>query len=85
MKRFCNVSGLTVGVPTEIYKNEKRVALTPEGTERLIKAGFRQVNIESGAGINSSFSDEQYKKAGATIVSTKEAYKSNIVLKVRGP
>lgn len=36
---------------------EKRVAQTPESVEKLIKAGFT-VNIEQGAGIGSTFSDD---------------------------
>jgi hypothetical protein len=40
-----NVSDVTIGVPTETFTNEKRVALSPEATSRLIKLGFK-VNIQ---------------------------------------
>ena len=75
----------SIGVPKEVYKNEKRVALTPEGVARLLKAGYSAVHVESGAGVESNISDEKYIEAGAKIVSTKEAFNSNVVLKVRGP
>jgi H+-translocating NAD(P) transhydrogenase subunit alpha len=57
---------VTVGVCKETKKNEKRVALTPEGTEKLISLGLN-VTIESKAGIDSSYTDEDYISAGATI------------------
>jgi alanine dehydrogenase len=44
------------GVPRETFENEKRVALTPAGVQALLKAGFGQVAVESGAGVGSKFS-----------------------------
>lgn len=61
------------------------MALTPEGIQRLIKAGYKSVLVEKGAGVASSVSDQDYEKAGATIVSTKEAFQADLVLKVRPP
>ncbi|KAJ1210160.1 hypothetical protein NDU88_005528 [Pleurodeles waltl] len=75
---------LTVGVPKEIFQNEKRVALSPAGVQALIKQGFNVV-VESGAGENSRFSDDHYKEAGAKILGTKEVLASDLVLKVRAP
>lgn len=43
-------SELSVGVPKEIYQNEKRVAITPANVALLKKKGFKQVNVEKGAG-----------------------------------
>lgn len=43
-------SELTVGVPKEIFQNEKRVALTPTNVALLKKKGFKSVNVEKGAG-----------------------------------
>ncbi|KAL2088906.1 hypothetical protein ACEWY4_015805 [Coilia grayii] len=73
-----------VGVPKETFKNEKRVALSPAGVQALVKQGFN-VQVESGAGENSQFSNDQYKEAGATITDTKGAFNSDLVLKVRAP
>ncbi len=76
---------MTVGVPREIYPEEKRVAISPEATQRLVKQGFKVV-IEKGAGKFANFSDEKFKEAGATLVSASEVYStSDIVLKVRPP
>ena len=70
-----------MGVPKEHYRLEKRVAATPESVQRLIKPGFK-VQIESGAGLMSEFTDADYEAAGATIVDS--IWKSSdIVLKVR--
>ncbi|KAF4101045.1 hypothetical protein G5714_017477 [Onychostoma macrolepis] len=73
-----------VGVPKEIYQNERRVAVSPVGAELLVKQGFR-VQVESGAGREAKFSDDQYRAAGAQITDTKGAFGSDLVLKVRAP
>ncbi|MGH0152274.1 UNVERIFIED_CONTAM: hypothetical protein FKN15_075607 [Acipenser sinensis] len=72
---------LTVGVPKEIFQNEKRVALSPVGVQALIKQGFNVV-VESGAGESSKFSDEHYIQAGATIKGTKDVLASDLVVKL---
>ncbi|KAG7276879.1 hypothetical protein CRUP_008016 [Coryphaenoides rupestris] len=75
---------LVVGVPKETFHNERRVALSPTGVQALVKQGFT-VQVESGAGEESQFSDVQYKEAGASITDTKGAFGSDLVLKVRAP
>ncbi|XP_073536405.1 NAD(P) transhydrogenase, mitochondrial [Phyllobates terribilis] len=75
---------LTVGVPKEIFQNEKRVALSPAGVQALVKQGFNVI-VESGAGDSSKFSDDQYKEVGAKIQGTKEVLASDLVVKVRAP
>ncbi|HRN41990.1 MAG TPA: NAD(P)(+) transhydrogenase (Re/Si-specific) subunit alpha, partial [Vicingus sp.] len=62
------------------------VAATPKTVLRLIKQGF-DVSIQSGAGVKANFSDEAFKEAGASIVSSAAEIYSNsaIVLKVQGP
>lgn len=72
---------LTVGVPKEIFQNERRVALSPAGVQALIKQGFNVV-VESGAGESSKFPDDQYAQAGATIKEIKDVFASDVVLKV---
>lgn len=72
---------LVVGVPKETVQNERRVALSPAGVQALVKQGFK-VQVESGAGDESQFSDQQYKDAGATITDIKGAFGSDLVLKV---
>uniref|UniRef100_A0A8C5TTV9 proton-translocating NAD(P)(+) transhydrogenase n=1 Tax=Malurus cyaneus samueli TaxID=2593467 RepID=A0A8C5TTV9_9PASS len=75
---------LTVGVPKEIFENEKRVALSPAGVQALVKQGFNVV-VESGAGEASKFSDDHYREVGAKIQGTKEVLASDLIVKVRAP
>lgn len=75
---------LTVGVPKEIHEGERRVAMSPEATEKFTKQGFKVV-VESGAGEGAKFLDADYIAAGAEVKSAKEAFSSDIVLKVRPP
>ena len=87
-KNFCSLKmeSLIIGVPKESFENEKRVSLTPEGTERLIKSGFGKVYIEKDAGLGGEFLNEQYEKAGAQIVDSNTVFQeSDVVLKVRSP
>jgi len=75
---------LTIGVPKETWTNEKRIALTPAATAMLTKKGFN-VNVESGAGMLSQFRDEDFAASGAKLVSKDDAFKQDIVLKLRQP
>jgi NAD(P) transhydrogenase len=73
---------MKVGVPKEHFKDEKRVAVSPEGVDKLIKMGY-EVLVESGAGAEAKFTDDQYISQGAKIANEKEVYSSDILLKLR--
>ena len=77
---------MIIGVPKEIKNNENRVGLTPAGISALTKAGHK-LFVQSTAGNGSGFSDEEYKKAGASILKTiAEIYKkSDMIIKVKEP
>jgi H+-translocating NAD(P) transhydrogenase subunit alpha len=75
---------MTIGVPKETKYRENRVALTPEVIKDIIKKGF-QVQVETGAGANSFYSDETYAAAGAQIVQRDVVFKSDVLLKVNAP
>jgi len=75
---------MRVGVVKELKVREKRVALTPQGTAALV-AHQHQVFIEQDAGLGSGFSDGDYRQAGGQIVSTAQAWASDLVLKVKEP
>jgi alanine dehydrogenase len=76
---------MKIGIPKEIKNNENRVAITPAGVMTLVKAGH-EVYVEKGAGLGSGFFDEEYEKAGATIVpSAQDAWAAEMVLKVKEP
>ena len=76
---------MKIGVPKEIKNHEYRVAITPAGVHEF-KSHGHEVFIETGAGLGSSISDEEFKSAGAVIVQTaKEAWAQELVLKVKEP
>jgi alanine dehydrogenase len=75
---------MKIGVPKEIKANENRVALTPGGTQAFMQAGH-SVQVQSGAGAGSGFSDEDYAEAGAQLVSAEAAWETDLVLKVKEP
>jgi H+-translocating NAD(P) transhydrogenase subunit alpha len=60
-----------VAVPKETAPGERRVALVPEIVEKLAAGGF-EVAVEQGAGEAASFSDSEYRDAGAGVVSRDE-------------
>lgn len=77
---------MIIGVPKEIKNNENRVGLTPAGVSAFVKAGHK-VFVQATAGTGSGFSDDEYKKAGATILKTiAEVYKkAEMIVKVKEP
>ena len=76
---------MKIGVPKEMKNNEYRVAMTPAGVMTLTSVGH-EVFIEAGAGLGSSFMDEDYANAGAVIVETAaEAWNVDMVMKVKEP
>ncbi|MBT1703493.1 alanine dehydrogenase [Chryseosolibacter indicus] len=77
---------MIIGVPKEIKNNENRVALTPAGTQELVKNGHT-VFVQSMAGAGSGFSDEQYTLAGAQIINNAaEVFaKAEMIIKVKEP
>ncbi len=72
---------LTIGLPKEENEYENRIMLTPLAVKQLVEEGH-QVLIESGAGLRSNWSDEEYTIAGAKITAKKDVYKAEIVAKV---
>ncbi len=77
---------MIIGVPKEIKNNENRVALTPAGVAEL-KKNNHTVYVQSSAGFNSGFSDEEYQQAGAEILPTiEDTYqKAEMIIKVKEP
>ncbi|MEM5275689.1 Re/Si-specific NAD(P)(+) transhydrogenase subunit alpha [Cupriavidus taiwanensis] len=76
---------MTIGVPREVHPGERRVAATPDSVKELLKLGY-QVVVETGAGLEASFSDDDYRAAGAAIVDAASLWASvDVVAKVRPP
>lgn len=77
---------MKISIPKETKFKENRVAVSPDVAKELIKKGF-EVFVETGAGLNSFFSDEAYKAVGAEIITDKSKIYSDadVVLKVNAP
>ncbi len=76
---------LRIGLPKEIKPSEDRVALTPAGAHQLVTHGH-SVLVQTGAGVGSGFSDDEYRAAGASIVPEPgDAWAGDLVVKVKEP
>lgn len=74
----------TIGVPTEIKRDERRVALTPDGVRELVGQGM-EVRVQAGAGLGAGIDDRDFAEAGARLVSREDAWAAHLVVKVKEP
>ncbi|HEX9643481.1 MAG TPA: alanine dehydrogenase [Acidimicrobiia bacterium] len=77
---------MQVGVPAEIKTEEYRIAITPVGVRELVARGH-DVLVQTGAGVGSSISDEDFGAVGARMVDTAEEIfaEAELILKVKEP
>ena len=77
---------MKIGIPKEIKNNEFRVSLTPNGVKELVSNGH-EVFIQKNAGLNSSFTDQNYiDKGGKILNDNKSIFNiSDLILKVKEP
>src|SRR5215210_7155112 len=75
---------MRIGVPRETRAGETRVAATPVTVGKLLQLGY-EVIVEGGAGAASSFPDEAYAEAGATVGTADGAWQADVVLRVNAP
>lgn len=77
---------MIIGVPKEIKPQENRVALVPSGVLEMRRYGHH-VLVEKGAGINSGFSDEEYRQSGAELIADVDTIwaKAEMIMKVKEP
>ncbi|MCI9888046.1 alanine dehydrogenase [Micrococcales bacterium 31B] len=77
---------MKIGVPSEIKNHEYRVALTPAGAHELTEHGH-DVLVQSGAGVGSGISDDDYVSAGARIAPDADATwaEAEMIMKVKEP
>ena len=74
---------VTIGVPSESFPGERRVALTPRAAEALGKLGASVV-IEQSAGASAGFPDDQYAARGARVSTRAEVFQqAGIIVQVR--
>ena len=77
---------MKVGVPSELKNHEYRVAITPAGVFEFVRNGH-EVYVEAGAGLGSSITDEEFVRAGATILPAADDVwaTGELILKVKEP
>jgi alanine dehydrogenase len=77
---------MRIGIPTEIKDNERRVAITPEGVDALVRRGH-DVLVQAGAGEGARLSDAAYTAAGARLsASADEVWEhGDLLIKVKEP
>ena len=77
---------MKVCVVKERAGGERRVALTPDATSKIIAKGL-EVYVESGAGAGAFLADDAYRAAGATVVADAGTLlaQADLLLKVQSP
>lgn len=77
---------MIVGVPKEIKPQEHRVGLVPASVKEFVAHGH-QVLVETQAGGGINYTDDDYKAAGAEVISTaKEIFdRADMIIKVKEP
>ncbi|QSP95807.1 Re/Si-specific NAD(P)(+) transhydrogenase subunit alpha [Marinobacter salinisoli] len=77
---------MLIGIPRERLTGENRVAIIPSGVPELLEAGY-EVIVESNAGAQAHFTDEEYRNCGAIIADDADSLyrQAQIVLKVQPP
>ena len=75
-----------IGCPSELHPGENRVAMTPTNIKKLVRAGA-EILVEEGSGINSGFSDQEYKDVGAQVLAERNEVlsRSDVILRLRKP
>jgi NAD(P) transhydrogenase subunit alpha len=75
---------MKIGVLKETSPLERRVALTPDATGRLVKRGH-EVLVERGAGDAAFYRGEAYEAVGAKLADLAEVANADLVVSVRRP
>ncbi len=75
---------MIIGIPKESLAGENRVSGSPSSVSALIKLGF-EVQVQKGAGIKASFTDEEFANSQASLVTKKVCWQSDIIFKVNAP
>ncbi|MBR8835237.1 MAG: alanine dehydrogenase [Stigonema ocellatum SAG 48.90 = DSM 106950] len=76
---------MEIGVPKETKDQEFRVGLSPNSV-RVLRENGHGIFVETQAATGAGFTDDDYRSAGAEIVSTPEAaWNRELVIKVKEP
>lgn len=72
---------MIIGIVTEIYNNEHRVALTPDVSARLL----HKIIMQKGAGLLAGFADSEYSNVEFFDTSQEVYQKAEVILKIWQP
>lgn len=77
---------MIIGVPSEIKRDEYRVAMLPVGVEELTRRGHT-VLVQAGAGLGSGLADHEYLQAGAKLAASPDEIFgiADMIVKVKEP
>ena len=77
---------MLIGVPKEIKNHEYRVGLTPAAVKEFVTFSH-EVWVETNAGIDIGFTDEEYIASGAKIIADAATIfaKADMIVKVKEP
>lgn len=75
---------MKIGILSETYQGEQRVALVPDVAAKLTASGFAVV-VETGAGERASFTNDAYREVGVEVETDRQALLStaDVVLSVQ--
>lgn len=73
---------MRIGIPRESKAGERRVGLDPAAAGALAVDGH-EVRVAAGAGLGIGAADGDYRAAGARIVAPDDAWRSELVVKVK--
>jgi len=77
---------MNIGIPKEIKAQENRVSIIPGSVLELVKRGHRVI-VQASAGEGASYTDDQYRAAGAEIApdATSVFRAAELIVKVKEP
>lgn len=75
---------MKIGVIKDPKQGEGRVGMTPENV-KILTANGHEVLVDCDAGIGAGFSNDEYERAGGTIVDTPTAWTADLIVKVKEP
>jgi len=77
---------MNIGIPKEIKAQENRVSVIPGSVLELVKRGHRVI-VQASAGEGASYTDDQYRAAGAEIApdATSVFRAAELIVKVKEP
>ena len=83
---FQEIRKVIIGVPTEVKRDEYRVAMLPVGVEELVRSGHR-VLVQQGAGLGSGITNQQYLDSGAELIDDAASIfgQAEMIVKVKEP